>query len=78
MSKRLQRRLQVARLKKKRKHYWRYGTEQDLTHEPRLLGMVVSTPQRCSCCLCCGNARDAYGDTMQERKVKDSEKIIDD
>jgi hypothetical protein len=58
-----------ARLKKARQFYWGNGFAGGRQWTPRSLGMVVHTPQMCSC-LGCGNLRRWMGErTMQERRV---------
>ena len=49
---RAERRAQVARLKRARRHHWSKGQKTD-----RQLGMLVSTPKMTSNCLCCMNPR---------------------
>jgi hypothetical protein len=72
----------VFRLKHKRRNYWGYPryTSSALDHPPvpdepmdaRCLGMVVSTPQLCSCSGCGNTRRHAWfkGDriTLQEKR----------
>lgn len=57
------------RLKRKRKKY--YGR----TLTGRELGKVVTTPQVCSCWLC-GTQRKTEGDTVQERKLIETSRVI--
>lgn len=58
-----------ARLKKSRQFYWGNGYNGGRDWTPRSLGMVVHTPQMCSC-LGCGNSRKWLGErTMQEQRV---------
>jgi len=61
------RRHHYARLKNTRKFYWGRLGHADWT--PGRLGMVVATPQLCSC-LGCGNSRKWLGErSMQERRA---------
>lgn len=62
------RRHHTARLKAKRKTYWGNGkgTKYSPYMTARQLGIVVHTPQICSCGLGCGNARRCYGRTRKE------------
>ena len=65
-SKRALRRHHRDRLKRKRASYW-FGKEDN---NPRKLGMLVSTPQICSCSGCGNPRRHKWEDkrTIQERK----------
>jgi hypothetical protein len=57
---RAERRHQLERIKAKRKGYqWR-------ENDARQIGILASTPQRCSCLLGCGNERAFYGRTLKE------------
>jgi hypothetical protein len=77
---RAERRHHVQRLKRSRRHYWGYPNRfttayPDLPVAPvemdaKRLGMLVATPQLCSC-LGCGNARHntaGWTPTIQERR----------
>jgi len=65
MKERAIRRHHIARLKKKRQHYWLGG----LTL--RSLGIAANTPKPCSC-YACGNPRRHFGRrTIQERRHSD-------
>ena len=57
--KRAIRRAHSMRLRNKRKHYWGGNSN------PKRMGILNTTPQRCSC-LGCGNERKYEGETRQE------------
>ena len=48
------RRHHVDRLKSSRRYFW--GHKRDLSQDARAIGMVVNTPNPCSCYMC-GNPR---------------------
>lgn len=65
------RRHHARRLKAVRRTYWGHGRPgcSGFDWTPRQLGLVVNTPQICSCWVC-GNPRRWFGErSMQERRL---------
>lgn len=58
------RRHHIDRLKSSRRYFW--GRQRDLSQDPRALGLVLSTPNPCSCYMC-GNPRRYFkSDALDE------------
>lgn len=67
------RRHQMARIKLRRKHYFRVH---DSANE-RLVGVIGHTPQLCSC-YGCGNPRKFGEQTIQERRANEVDPFEDE
>lgn len=74
------RRMETARLKKARKHYW-WGASDSGPLFGKWLGMAVTTPHPCSCAACCNNRRsfmvEGNGDTVQERSDNEMADLLE-
>lgn len=69
-----ERRHHRERLKKKCKNYWGLGNHREAP-TGRMLGILVNTPKRCSCFMC-RNRRQDEGETVQERRHKESNTVV--